>query len=113
MSGDVQIAYFRGGSDARRGSGFKGPSSIAYLCVVIANDVCLNTVRRQHRKSWRRRDYQRRKQRDGCADVTIMMTQAAVVGVGGISAALVGIDCCLELGGFCKVLGMNVPEGHG
>lgn len=113
MSGDAQIAYFRGGLDARRGAGFKGPSSVAYLCAVMNDDVCLNTVRSQHRKRWRRRDYQRRKQRDGCADVAIMMTQAVVVGVGGISTAVVGVDRCLELDGFCKVLGVNVPKGQG
>ena len=64
----------------------------------------------QHDKRRRRRNYQRRKQRDGCADIAIAMAEAMVVGVGGASASVVRTYRCRIVGGRRKVFGVNMPE---
>jgi hypothetical protein len=76
----------------------------------VDDDVWRSAVGCHHRKHWRGRDYQRRKQRDGRADIAIMMTEAMVVRFGGISRALVRVGRCLNVGACREFLGVNMPE---
>ena len=73
-------------SGERRSSGLEWPTSSGYLSTGVDDDVWRDAVGCHHRKRWRGRDYQRRKQRDGRADVAIVMAEAMVVRFGGISA---------------------------
>ena len=88
------------------------PTSRGYLPTGVDDDVWRSAVGCHHRKHWRGRDYQRRKQCDGRADIAIMMTEAMVVRFGGISRALVRVRSCLDVEGCCEVIGVNVTEGQ-
>lgn len=105
-------AILRVGSGARRGAGLEETRDRANILAAVGGVKGRDFVRSRGRKRRWRRNYQCRQKREGCADVTIVVTEAMVFRISRDAATLIGIDSCLDIGRWCQVLGVNMAEGQ-